>query len=67
MIDITSKSPQAALARRLLKGECKRIMKKLQVSPKEALEILLDSMEQSNSEYANQVWMLREEIERIVK
>jgi len=67
MIDITSKTPQANLARRLLKSECKRISKRLQVSPKEALELLLDSMEQGTSQYRHLVWELREELQRIFR
>jgi hypothetical protein len=68
MIDLSDKSDkQAALARRLLKSEIKRICKKLQVSPKEALELLLHSMQNGTSQYRHQVWELREELKRLLR
>jgi hypothetical protein len=70
-LDLTSKSDKrAALARRLLKSEIKRMMRHSKfkaLSTWECLELLLDSMENGTSQYRHQVWELREELQRIFK
>jgi hypothetical protein len=70
MIDLSDKSDkQAALARRLLKSEIKRMMRHSKfkaLSTWECLQLLLDSMENGTSQYRHQVWELREELKRIL-
>lgn len=69
ILDLTAKSDKrASTARRLIRAEIKRMKKHSKfkaLSAAECLEILLDSMENGNSEYKHLVWELRDELERI--